>query len=183
MPHLEKGIVEVYTGNGKGKTTASIGLAVRAKGGGYNPIIFQFMKSGGYTGEFKELNTLSIETYQYGRPCQPLIDGSPNPECFKDHPEDREYAQRGFEHAKKAVMDGHYDLVVMDEINFAVFKKNVDESQIIELIKNKPESVELVLTGRNASQAIIDAANLVTEMKEIKHPYVEGITARKGIEY
>ena len=183
MPHLERGIVEVYTGNGKGKTTASIGLAIRAFGGHYVPIIFQFMKSGGYSGEFNELTRLGIEAYQYGRPCSPLGDGSPNPKCFEPHPEDKDYAQRGFEHAKRATLSGHYDLVIMDEINFAVFKKLVDESQLLDLIKNKPAKVELILTGRNASPAIIGAADLVTEMKEIKHPYVEGITARKGIEY
>ena len=183
MPHLERGIVQVYTGDGKGKTTASMGLAMRAVGSGLKAIVIQFMKSGHYSGELDPLERLGVRVFQYGRPCAPMPDGSPNPQCFQPHPDDRKYAQDGLEHASKAVMSGEYDVAILDEINFAVFMKNVDEGQVLGLIGNKPNALELILTGRNATEKIKGKADLVTEMREIKHPYNDGLMARKGIEY
>ena len=172
---LEHGCVQVYTGNGKGKTTAALGLALRAVGRGLNVCVFQFIKGGGRYGEHLAAERLAplLTIVQTGRP------GWVN---TKDISEDRLVAQEGIVRAEELLTSGEYDLFICDEINGAVGFGLIDVEQVLELISRKPEKTELVLTGRNAHQRVIDVADLVTEMREIKHYYKAGVPARTGIE-
>ena len=172
---LERGCVQVYTGNGKGKTTAALGLALRAVGRGLRVCVFQFIKGGGPYGEHLIAEKLAplFTIIQSGRP------GWVN---TKDISEDRRVAQESLLRATDLLISDAYDLVVLDEINGAVGFGLIDVEQVLDLIARKPERVELVLTGRNAHERVIEAADLVTEMREIKHYYAAGIPARTGIE-
>ena len=191
-----KGYTQVYTGDGKGKTTAALGLTLRALGAGKKVYFLQFMKAVGYS-EHKILPTLSEnltwktlgkpffiakngciseeELAQYGSSCVVFEEGKP-PEDYVN------MIAEGFAEAQKIVSGGEYDLVVLDEINCALFFGLVTTEQVLDLIHTKAEGTELVLTGRGVPQEIIDAADLVTEMKEIKHYYQQGVEARRGIE-
>ncbi|HHU69448.1 MAG TPA: cob(I)yrinic acid a,c-diamide adenosyltransferase [Thermoanaerobacterales bacterium] len=169
-----KGYVQVYTGNGKGKTTAAIGLAMRAVGAGLKVYIAQFVKGMHYS----ELNTLErfkheITVKQFGRGC--FIYKTPKQE-------DIDAAKMGFQEVKEAVNSGEYNLVVLDEINIALYYNLIPLEEVLQLIDEKPDDVELVLTGRYAPSEIIEKADLVTEMKEIKHYYTKNVEARVGIE-
>lgn len=172
---MERGCVQVYTGNGKGKTTAALGLALRAVGRGLKVCFFQFIKGGGPYGEHLVAAKLAplLTITQTGRP------GWVNTQDIR---EDRRLAQEAFEQAKGLLTSGEYDLLVLDEINGAVGFGLIDLEQILELISLRPEGVELVLTGRNAHERVIEAADLVTEMREVKHYYKAGVPARIGIE-
>ena len=172
---LERGCVQVYTGNGKGKTTAALGLAFRAVGHGLRVCVFQFVKGSALYGEHLLAEKLAplLTIVQGGRP------GWVNK---KDITEDRKVAQEALEEVKRLLTSGDYDVVVLDEINGATAFGLIDVEQVLELIRLKPEKVELVLTGRNAAVEVIEAADLVTEMREIKHYYSAGVPARKGIE-
>ena len=169
-----KGFLQVYTGNGKGKTTAALGLALRARGAGLKVYVGQFLKTGQYS-EIKALkkhkNYIKVE--QYGRGC--LIKGRPKKKDF-------ELAQKGFNRAKKIIAGKKYDLVILDEINIALYLKLLKLKDVLGLIKARPKNIELILTGRYAPKKIIKLADLVTEMKEVKHYYRRGVTARRGIE-
>ncbi|UCD91934.1 MAG: cob(I)yrinic acid a,c-diamide adenosyltransferase [Methanobacteriota archaeon] len=172
----EHGLVHVYTGNGKGKTTAALGLALRASGHGWKVHIVQFMKGRIDYGELKACkDNPNITVEQFGRPQ--FVDKD-NPE-----PEDLEYAKDGLSRAKEVVMNEEYQIVVLDEINTAVDFNLIKLEDVLDLIEKKPEGVELVLTGRNANPEIVKIADYVTEMLEIKHPYQEGQVGRKGIEF
>jgi cob(I)alamin adenosyltransferase len=173
--HLEQGCVQVYTGNGKGKTTASLGLALRAVGRDLKVCVFQFIKGGGLYGEHLAAEKLAplLTIIQTGRP------GWVN---TKDITEDRQAAQEAFVQAEELLTSGEFDLFICDEINGAVGFGLIDVEQVLELITRKPEKTELVLTGRNAHERVIEAADLVTEMREIKHYYKAGVPARTGIE-
>jgi len=169
-----KGYVHVYTGNGKGKTTAAIGLAIRAAGAGMRVYIAQFVKGMHYS----ELDALDrhadlITLKQYGRDC--FIKQEPSEE-------DIHAARKGFEEVKGVLSSGDYQMVILDEANIATHYNLFSADELIELIRSKPESVELVITGRGADPKVIAVADLVTEMKEIKHYYNRGIEARRGIE-
>ena len=172
---LEQGCIQVYTGNGKGKTTAALGLALRAVGRGLTVCMFQFIKGGGNYGEHLAAEKLAplLTIIQSGRP------GWVN---TKDITEDRLVAQEAFATAKTLLTSGKFDLFICDEINGAVSFGLIDIDQVLELINDKPKKTELVLTGRNADERIIEAADLVTEMCEIKHYYKAGVPARIGIE-
>jgi cob(I)alamin adenosyltransferase len=172
---LERGCVQVYTGNGKGKTTAALGLALRAVGRGLRVCMFQFIKGGGRYGEHLAAEKLAplLTIIQTGRP------GWVN---TRDITEDRLVAQGALADAARLLESGGYDLFICDEINGAVGFGLIDLEQVLELIARKPEKTELVLTGRNAHQQVMDAADLVTEMQEIKHYYKAGVPARTGIE-
>jgi len=172
---LERGCVQVYTGNGKGKTTAALGLALRAVGRGLKVCVFQFIKGGGPYGEHLIAEKLAplFTIIQSGRP------GWVN---TRDISEDRRVAQDALLQAKELLTSGDYDLLVLDEINGAVGFGLIDVEQVLDVIDRKPERVELVLTGRNADERVIAAADLVTEMREIKHYYTAGVAARTGIE-
>ncbi len=169
-----KGFVQVYTGNGKGKNTAALGLIVRASGAGLRVYIGQFIKSSDYS----EIKTMSdrfpeVTVEQYGRVG--FIKGKPTPE-------DIESARQGLEKLRSTMLSGHYDVIIADEFNVAVSVGLFDVQTALLFIDEKPEAVELVLTGRNAHESVIEKADLVTEMKDVKHYYNEGIQARKGIE-
>lgn len=172
---LERGCVQVYTGNGKGKTTAALGLALRAVGRGLKVCVFQFIKGGGPYGEHLIAEKLA--------PLFTIIQtGHPGWVNTKDIAEDRRVAQEAFLQAKALLTSGEYDLFICDEINGAVGFGLIDVEQVLELISLKPEQVEMVLTGRNAHERVIEAADLVTEMREVKHYYKAGVPARTGIE-
>jgi len=174
--HLEKGLVQVYTGDGKGKTTASLGLALRAVGRGLRVCMIQFIKGGGQYGEHLAAQKLAplLTIHQTGR------DGW----IFRDKldPEDIRIARESFDLAYRTLTGGEYDLVILDEINGAAWFGLISVDDILQLIKQKPADVELVLTGRSADERVIAAADLVTEMREIKHYYQQGVLARVGIE-
>ncbi|SDI23387.1 cob(I)alamin adenosyltransferase [Halanaerobium congolense] len=168
-----QGMVHVYTGKGKGKTTAAFGLAIRAVGAGKNVYIAQFVKGMKYS-ELKSLKKIErIEIKQYGLNC--FIKG-------KAEEEDINAARKGLEEVAKILKSGEYELVILDEANIAVYYDLFSEEQLIEAIENRSEEVEVVITGRYAADKIIEYADLVTEMKEIKHYYQKGVKARIGIE-
>jgi len=170
------GLIEIFTGNGKGKTSAALGAVLRAVGHGLRAHIVYFMKGDYPYGEQKVFSRLpNISFARFGQK------GFVDPAKVKS--EDKEQARRALEEARRAVLSNEYDLVVLDEVNVAIAWKLVDVEEVIELIKQKPEKVELILTGRYADDKLIELADLVTEMVEIKHPYQKGIPARKGIEY
>ena len=171
----EKGYIHVYTGNGKGKSTAAFGLALRAAGAGLRVYIGQFMKTGIYheIKAFKEyLPMISLE--QYGNGC--LIG--------KEGPGESDYAaaRTGLEKARSALCGGDFDIVMFDEILVSAHLGLIRERDILDLIQAKPQAVELVLTGRYAMQSVVEQADLVTEMAEVKHYYNQGVLARDGIE-
>ena len=195
-PRLERGLVEVYTGNSKGKTTCALGLALRAVGHGFKVYIIQFMKGSSYTGELYSSQRLypNLQIVQFGRNCPyaSMIKSGVKKcngcgQCFakgKGQMEDQEIADLAYQHAKEIIMSDEYDIVILDEVNNALGYELVSIEQLTDLIENKPEQVELVFTGRYfPPQEIIDLADLVTEMKQIKHPYEKGISSRRGIEY
>ena len=170
----EKAYIQVYTGNGKGKTTAAIGLSVRAAGNGLSVYIGQFMK-GQFYGELTSLaNIPEIEIEQYG-------DAS----CIKREDvteEHKKMAASGLEKIGNALASGRYDMIILDEINTAVWFGLVTVDDVVRLMTNRPDDVEIILTGRYAPREFIELADLVSEMKEIKHYYRKGVTARDGIE-
>jgi len=173
---LERGIVQVYTGNGKGKTTAALGLALRAAGQGLRVHIVQFMKGWPYYGELGALqHQPNITLVQFGRAG---FVNRQNPD-----PEDVQRAQEALRHSLDVLHDGQYDVVILDEINVALDFHLVSLEQVLGLFEARPPHVELVLTGRNAHPQVIARADLVTEMVEVKHPYSTGVQGRKGIEY
>ena len=173
---LPKGMVQIYTGDGKGKTTAALGLALRASGHGMKVYMIQFMKGDINYGELlaaKDLPNLNI--VQFGKPTF----------VNKDDPakEDIELAQLGLDHAKVIIEEGEYDIVILDELNVAIDFKLVSVEDVIKLLESKPKHLEIIITGRNAKKEIIDRADLVTNMRKIKHYYDQGVSARKGFEH
>lgn len=176
-PHIAQGCVQVYTGNCKGKTTAALGLAFRAMGSGFRTYVGQFMKGQQY-GELESARMVApyITIEQYGRKDLVHVKNPPLPE-------DVRMAADGLEKARTAMMSGEYDIIVFDEILTAHVFNLISVETILELIGSRPQHVEMVLTGRYAPQEVIDAADLVTEMREVKHYYAKGVPARKGIEF
>ncbi|HDQ03608.1 MAG TPA: cob(I)yrinic acid a,c-diamide adenosyltransferase [Deltaproteobacteria bacterium] len=176
IPKTDRGLVMVITGNGKGKTTAAFGQALRSIGQGYNVFIVQFMKGRKY-GEFiaaqKYLPNLTI------RRCG--LDSF----VMRDNPAaiDIQMAQKGLAAARKAIKSGKYDMVILDEANVAIDFKLISLHDVIDLIKNKPAHLDLILTGRYAPTEIIDLADTVSDIQEIKHHYAAGIKDRAGIEF
>ncbi|MFH0977387.1 MAG: cob(I)yrinic acid a,c-diamide adenosyltransferase [Spirochaetota bacterium] len=173
---LEKGYVQLYTGNGKGKTTAALGLALRASGAGLKSIIIQFMKGQHYS----ELDAISklkghitIEQYGSTRFC------SLNDDNFEEH---YSLARNGMKRAQEVLSKSQFDIIILDEIVTSLYFKIITLDEIIKLIELKPANKELVLTGRNAPQHLISLCDLVTEMTDIKHYYAQGVNAREGIE-
>jgi len=176
MPKLEKGLIQVYTGNGKGKTSAAFGIALRAIGRGLKVYIIQFIKGGFDYGELYMIDKLpNLKLKAFGR-GKFITEKPPGKEDIK-------LAEEALQLAEKVVESGEYDIVILDEINVALNLELISLEKVLELIKSKPKRVELVLTGRYAPNEIIEVADLVTEMKEVKHPFNEGYEARKGIEY
>ncbi len=173
---LKRGLVQVLTGDGRGKTTAALGTVIRALGHGLRVYIVFFMK-GDYP--YGERNTLSklpnvtMASFGFGTFTDPA----------NVKPEEKEQAKQALAAAREAMLSGSYDMVVLYEVNIAATGKLVELDEVIKLISDKPQHVELILTGRYADRELVKIADLVTEMLKIKHPYDEGITSRKGIEY
>ncbi len=171
-----KGLVQIFTGDGKGKTTAALGLVIRALGHGLRVFIAVFMKGDYPYGEWEALARFpGVKIARFG--FRTFTD----PANVK--PEEKEQARRALAAAREAMLSGHYDLVILDEVNIATAWKLVELNEVVKLIQDKPPSVELILTGRQADKELIELADLVTECVKIKHPYDRGIKARTGIEY
>ena len=171
-----RGLVEVYTGNGRGKTSAAMGIALRAHGQGLRVCIVLFMKGGYPYGEQRVLASLpNVTLLRFGRLefCDPR----------EVKPEEMEGAEKALAAAREAVVSGDYDLVVLDEVNVAASWGLVAVDQVVDLVKSKPREVTLILTGRYADPTVIELADLVTEMVEVKHPYRQGMKTRRGFEY
>ncbi|MBP1683665.1 MAG: cob(I)alamin adenosyltransferase [Ignavibacteriaceae bacterium] len=176
MNKLKQGFVQIYTGNGKGKSTAAIGQAVRAAGFGLRTYIAQFMKEYPYN-ELNSLKKLSewITIEQFGGDEFVYKKELPG----KD---ELEQASKGLQIAREKMLSGEYDLIILDEAIVAIYFKLIETKELIEFIKAKPNNVELILTGRYCPSELIVLADLVTEMREVKHYYQKGITSRRGIE-
>lgn len=174
-----KGLVIVYTGNGKGKTTAALGVALRSSGYKMNIAMVQFIKGAMYTGEIESAKMLYPHFDLF-----PMGKGFVNPGKSKISIEEHaEAAKEALDLAKEKMLSGNYQVIICDEINNAVKLNLIDVREVLSLIKEKPDSTHLVLTGRDAHNEIIKIADLVTEMKEIKHPYKSGIKAQQGIDF
>jgi len=174
-PH-EKGLVQILTGDGKGKTTAALGTVVRALGSGMRVCIVVFMKGDYPYSEWAFLAQIpGVKIFRFG------FRSFTDPANIK--PEEIEQARQALVAARKAVLNGDYDLVVLDEVNVAVAWKLVELDEVVRLIREKPPEVELILTGRHADTRLVQMADLVTECLKIKHPYDDGILARRGIDY
>ena len=170
---MTEGLIIVHTGDGKGKTTAALGLALRAFGAGLQVLILQFIKGGQKYGELDALKNLQIEIRQCGL-------GFTKSGEISEH---KAAAQATLKIAQDEIISGNRDLIILDEINYAVKFNLITESEIFELIKKRPPKLHLLLTGRDALPKIIEIADLVTEMKLIKHPFQKGIKAQRGIEF
>lgn len=170
------GLVQVYTGDGKGKTTAALGLALRAAGCGLHTYIGQFMKGQPY-GELEAARLLApyLTIEQYGLPTFVHV--------HQATPEDIRMAHEGLEKARAAMHSGRYAIVVLDEVCVALHFELLTLEEVLAFLDEKPADVELILTGRRAPTALLDRADLVTDMREVKHPYAPGVPARRGIEY
>ncbi|MFP3975058.1 MAG: cob(I)yrinic acid a,c-diamide adenosyltransferase [Chloroflexota bacterium] len=172
---LEKGYVQVYTGNGKGKTTAAMGLAFRSLGAGLKTYFGQFMKGQKYSElEAARMSAPYITMEQYGEPTFIHIQGASETT--------REKAKAGVQRAKEVIASGQYDTVVLDEICTAHHFGLVSTEEILDIMRERPENLELILTGRYASPEVSEAADLVTEMVEVKHYFQQGVLERTGIE-
>jgi len=171
---LVRGYVQVYTGDGKGKTTAALGLALRASGSGLRTYIGQFMK-GEACGELVAVRShpaITIEQYGTARFLR----------REEVTPQDIEQARAGLARARSKMLSGQYDIIVLDEVNVAIWFGIVDLQGVLAFLDQRPERVEVILTGRRAPQELIERADLVTEMRQVKHYYVQGVQARRGIE-
>lgn len=173
---MEQGLVQVYTGDGKGKTTAAVGLAMRAAGKGFRVLMVQFLK-GRHYGEIESVKRMgdSFRIIQSGLDTF-VKRGEPSEE-------DVRLAREGLETAREAIMSGDYDVVILDEINCAVDLGVLAVDEVLPLIDERPEGVELVLTGRGAPEEFCERADLITEMKNVRHCYDAGVGMREGIEY
>ncbi len=173
------GLVIVYTGNGKGKTTAALGMALRAVGYNHKICMIQFIKGSWPYGEMVSVKRLEpeLELIIVGKGFVGIIDDK---SAREDH---IKIAQEAIQISKEKIQSGNYNIVILDEINYAINLGLIDLNDVLNLIKSKPEKLNLVLTGNHAKNEIIDVADLVTEMKEIKHPFKSGIKAKKGIDF
>jgi len=174
MGKIERGYVQIYTGDGKGKTTAALGLAIRAAGADLRVFIAQFIKMGDYS-EIKTLHRLAdrITVEQFGRGR--FLGGKPSPEDFQ-------LARKGLERVREVLAAGSHDVVILEEANVAVKYGLIGVQELVGLIIAKPADMEMVITGRGASPRILEIADLVTEMRAVKHYFQKGVKARIGIE-
>lgn len=177
----QRGYIQIYTGNGKGKTTASLGLAMRALGRNWKVLVIMFTKGGDNYGELTSFRNLSSKIKNRLTIEQAGLDRivySHN-KCDGDDKE----IKRGWEIAKKAIQNNEYQLIILDEINIAIDLNCLDIDEVIDVLKNKPQNMEIVMTGRNAHPKAIEIAHLVSEIQPVKHYWDTGIVARKGIEF
>ena len=178
MSELRRGLIIVNTGPGKGKTTAAMGTALRAVGQGMRVLMLQFLKGSWHYGELDAVNAFGDKFVmkQMGR-------GFVKVGTEKPDQEDVKMVEEAWAEAEKAIQSGEWDLVVLDEINYAISYGMLDVTKVAEFLKHKPEMVHVILTGRNAHPAIVELADTVTEMRQIKHAYEKGVMAQRGIEY
>ncbi|MBC8318269.1 MAG: cob(I)yrinic acid a,c-diamide adenosyltransferase [Desulfobulbaceae bacterium] len=172
----KKGLVLLNTGNGKGKSTAAFGQALRAAGSGFRVCIIQFIKGNSETGEARAFARLA-DTVEFH------VKGSGFTWTKEDKTEAVAMARDAFEFARSKINSDLYDMVVLDEMTYIIRYDMVSEAEVLELISNRPERLHLVITGRDASKGLIGAADLVTEMVEVKHPYQQGVKAQRGVEF
>jgi cob(I)alamin adenosyltransferase len=178
MPDVHRGLIIVNTGPGKGKTTAAMGTALRAVGNGMKVLMLQFLKGSWHYGELDAVKAFgdNFIMKQMGR-------GFVKVGGAETDPEDIKMVEQAWAEADAAIMSGKWDLVVLDEINYAISYGMLDPNKVAETLKRKPEMVHVILTGRNAHPTIIELADTVTEMKQVKHAYEKGVLAQRGIEY
>lgn len=177
----QHGYIQVYTGNGKGKTTASLGLAMRALGRCWKVLIIMFTKGGDDYGELKAFRELATDIANNLKIVQAGLDRIVY--IDNQNEKDREEILKGWNLAKKAIENDEYQLIILDEANIAIDLGIIDVDEVVDVLKNKPDNMEIVLTGRNAHPKIIEIAHLVSNIEPVKHYWDTGIAARKGIEY
>lgn len=177
----QHGYIQVYTGNGKGKTTASLGLAMRALGRNWKVLIIMFTKGGNDYGELNSFTELSPAIKNNLKIIQAGLDRI----VYKNNQNERDKAEirKGWELAKQAIKNREYQLLILDEANIAIDLGILDVNEVVDVLNNKPDEIEIVLTGRNAHPKIVEIAHLVSEINPVKHYWDTGIAARKGIEY
>lgn len=175
---LRKGLIIVNTGAGKGKTTAAMGTALRAVGSGMRVLMLQFLKGSWHYGELDAVQSFGDKFVmkQMGR-------GFVKVGGAETDPEDVKMVEQAWSEAEQAIMSGQWDLVILDEINYAISYHMLDAAKVVAALTRKPEMVHVILTGRNAHASIIEVADTVTEMKQVKHAYEKGVMAQRGIEY
>ena len=178
MADVRKGLIIVNTGPGKGKTTAAMGTALRAVGNGLKVLMLQFLKGSWHYGELDAVKAFgeNFVIKQMGR-------GFVKVGGAETDPEDVRLVEEAWSEAEQAILSGAWDLVILDEINYAISYGMLDPSKVVEALKKKPEMVHVILTGRNAHPTIVDIADTVTEMRQVKHAYEKGVMAQRGIEY
>lgn len=178
MTDVHRGLIIVNTGPGKGKTTAAMGTALRAVGNGMKVLMLQFLKGSWHYGELDAVKAFgdNFVMKQMGR-------GFVKVGGAETDPEDVRMVEDAWQEAEQAIMSGQWDLVILDEINYAISYKMLDADKVVDALKRKPEQVHVILTGRNAHPTIIELADTVTEMKQVKHAYEKGVLAQRGIEY
>jgi cob(I)alamin adenosyltransferase len=174
-----KGLLIVYTGPGKGKTTCALGTAFRAVGQGLRVLMVQFIKGSWHYGELDAAKMLGDDKFE----IRPMGRGFIKVGGAETDPEDIRLAEECWEAGRAAIYSGKYDLVVLDEINYVISYKMLEAAKVAEALKGRPEQVHVICTGRNAHPLLVEQADLVTEMKEVKHPYTKGILAQRGIDY
>jgi len=179
LPESRKGLIIVFTGPGKGKTTAALGTAFRSIGQGLKVLMVQFIKGSWHYGELDTCGMLGGDRIK----ILPMGRGFVKVGVEKPDPEDVRMVEEAWQYASQAIAGGEYDMVILDEVNYAVSYRMLDPARVVETLKRKPEMVHVILTGRNAHASIVEIADLVTEMREVKHPYQKGILAQRGIEY
>jgi cob(I)alamin adenosyltransferase len=178
MSDVHRGLIIVTTGPGKGKTTAAMGTGLRAVGNGMKVLMLQFLKGSWHYGELDAVKAFgeNFVMKQMGR-------GFVKVGGAETDPEDTRMVEQAWAEAREAILSGKWDLVILDEINYAISYGMLDPAQVVETLKHKPEAVHVILTGRNAHPTIIELADTVTEMKQVKHAYERGVLAQRGIEY
>ena len=178
MNDIRRGLIIVNTGPGKGKTTAAMGTALRAVGQGMRVLMLQFLKGSWHYGELDAVKAFGDKFVmkQLGRGFVKVGGAEPDPEDLKA-------VEDAWKESEQAILSGQWDLVVLDEINYAISYKMLDAERVVEVLKRKPEMVHVILTGRNAHPAIVEIADTVTEMRQVKHAYEKGVMAQRGIEY
>jgi cob(I)alamin adenosyltransferase len=178
MTETRRGLILINTGPGKGKTTAALGTALRAVGNGMRVLVLQFLKGSWHYGELDAVQSFgqNFVMKQMGRGFV-KIGGA------ETDPEDIRLVEAAWAEARDAIESGEWDMVVLDEINYAIGYGMLDAAQVAEALRNKPEMVHVILTGRNAHPSLVELADTVTEMREVKHAYQKGILAQRGIEY
>ena len=175
----QKGLLIVYTGSGKGKTTCALGAAFRAVGQGLRVLMVQFIKGSWHYGELDAAKMLGDSKFE----IRPMGRGFVKIGGAETDPEDIKLAEECWQTGLDAIHSGHYDLVILDEINYVISYKMLDAEKVVAALGGKPERVHVICTGRNAHPKLVELADLVTEMKEVKHPYTKGILAQRGIDY